>query len=164
MVEQEAFLFHDTVANNIAFGRKGVTPEQMKRAVSAAHLDDVIRQLPMGLETVVGERGAMFSGGQRQRLAIARAVVADPQLLVLDEATSALDNVSERQVQAALDAARHHRTVVVIAHRLSTVRTADWIVVLDQGRVIEQGTWEELTARDGQFNRLLKSAQGGKLE
>ena len=161
MVEQEAFLFHDTVANNIQFGRQGVTPEQLRRAVAAAHLDDVIRGLPQGLETVVGERGTMLSGGQRQRLAIARAVVANPQLLILDEATSALDNVSERQVQAALDEARHQRTVVVIAHRLSTVRSADWIVVLDHGRVAEQGTWDELTARGGQFSRLLKSAEPG---
>ena len=161
MVEQEAFLFHDTVAANICFGRPDVTPEQLRRAVSAAHLGDVIRGLPAGLETVVGERGAMFSGGQRQRLAIARAIVADPQLLILDEATSALDNVSERLVQTALDEARHHRTVVVIAHRLSTVRSADRIVVLDRGRVVESGTWDELTALGGHFSRLLKSAEPG---
>lgn len=158
MVEQEAFLFHDTIANNISFGRPGTTPEQLQRAISAAHLEDVIRSLPRGVETVAGERGTMLSGGQRQRLAIARAVVADPQLLILDEATSALDNVSERQVQAALDEARHQRTVVVIAHRLSTVRSADLIVVLDRGRVLEQGTWDELVAHQGQFSRLLKSA------
>ena len=161
MVEQEAFLFHDTVAANICFGRPDVTPEQLRRAVSAAHLGDVIRGLPAGLETVVGERGSMFSGGQRQRLAIARAIVADPQLLILDEATSALDNVSERLVQTALDEARHHRTVVVIAHRLSTVRSADRIVVLDRGRVVESGTWDELTALGGHFSRLLKSAEPG---
>ncbi len=158
MVEQEAFLFHDTIAHNISFGRPGTTPEQLQRAIGSAHLEDVIRNLPKGLETVVGERGAQLSGGQRQRLAIARAVVANPQLLILDEATSALDNVSERLVQAALDEARHHRTVVVIAHRLSTIRTADWIVVLDHGRVIEQGTWDQLTAQSGQFSRLLQSA------
>jgi ATP-binding cassette subfamily B protein len=127
-------------------------------------LEEVIAGLSEGLKTMVGERGTMLSGGQKQRVAIARALVRDPMLLVLDEATSALDNESERQVQAALDAARTGRTSVVIAHRLTTVRNADLIVVLDQGRVVEQGTWAELAPAGGYFTRLLEAAQKGRLE
>jgi ABC-type multidrug transport system fused ATPase/permease subunit len=159
MVEQEAYLFNDSIRNNITVGCPEATPAQLQAAVQMAHLGDVIEQLPAGLESVVGERGTMLSGGQKQRLAIARAMVRDPQLLILDEATSALDNVSERQVQAALDAARHGRTSVVIAHRLSTIRNADLIVVLEGGRIVEQGTWAELEIKSGRFSRLLAAAQ-----
>lgn len=158
VVEQEAFLFHDTVARNIAFGLPDATPEQIRAAARMAHLEDVVRALPHGMETVVGERGATLSGGQRQRLAIARALVRDPRILVLDEATSALDTISERQVQAALERARQGRTVLVIAHRLSTVRNADHIVVLSRGRVAEQGTWEELSSVSGTFSNLLEAS------
>jgi subfamily B ATP-binding cassette protein MsbA len=163
MVEQEAFLFNDTVVNNIRFGCPDATPDRLQKAVKMAHLDDVIRHLPDGLETTVGERGTMLSGGQKQRLAIARAMVRDPQLLILDEATSALDNYSERQVQAALDQARQGRTSVVIAHRLTTIRNADLIVVLDRGRVVERGGWDELKDRGGAFSRLLAAAEQGRL-
>jgi ABC-type multidrug transport system fused ATPase/permease subunit len=134
-----------------------------QRQSAMPHLDDVIAGLPAGLDTVVGERGTMLSGGQKQRLAIARAMVRNPRILVLDEATSALDNVSERQVQAALDDAREGRTSVVIAHRLSTIRNADVIVVLEEGRVVQQGTWNELAEREGSFRRLLMAARDGHL-
>ncbi len=164
MVEQEAFLFNETIENNIRFGRPEASAEDLQKAIRIAHLEEVIRQLPDGLKTAVGERGTMLSGGQKQRVAIARALIRDPQLLVLDEATSALDNESERQVQAALDAAREGRTSVVIAHRLTTVRNADLIVVLDKGRVVEQGTWDELAPKNGYFSRLLAAAQKGRLQ
>lgn len=160
MVEQEAFLFNDTIANNIKFGCLDATEEDVGRALKIAHLEELIHELPRGLETQVGERGTMLSGGQKQRLAIARAMVRNPQFLLLDEATSALDNISERQVQAALDDARLGRTSIVIAHRLSTIRNADLIVVLDQGRIQEVGTWTELATRGGgAFRRLLAAAQ-----
>ncbi len=159
MVEQEAYLFNDTIRGNITVGCPDTAPEQIQRAIRVAHLDDVIDRLPAGLESMVGERGTMLSGGQKQRLAIARAMVRDPQLLILDEATSALDNVSERQVQAALDAARAGRTSIVIAHRLSTIRNADLIVVLEEGRIVERGTWAELEGNAGRFSRLLAAAQ-----
>ena len=163
MVEQEAFLFNETVEHNLTFGSTSATPAQVQKALQVAHLEDVVASLPKGLQTMVGERGTMLSGGQKQRLAIARAMVREPLLLILDEATSALDNVSERQVQAALDEARRGRTSVVIAHRLSTIRNADLIVVLSGGRIVETGTWAELEARDGAFRKLLAAAQGGVL-
>ena len=163
MVEQEAFLFNETVEHNITFGSPNTTPEQLQRALRVAHLEEVVSALPQGLQTVVGERGTMLSGGQKQRLAIARAMVREPLFLILDEATSALDNVSERQVQAALDEARRGRTSIVIAHRLSTIRNADLIVVLAGGRIVETGTWNELEARNGPFQALLAASQGGHL-
>jgi ABC-type multidrug transport system fused ATPase/permease subunit len=163
MVEQEAFLFNETIEHNITFGSAGATPAQVQKALRVAHLEEVVATLPNGLQTMVGERGTMLSGGQKQRLAIARAMVREPLLLILDEATSALDNVSERQVQAALDDARRGRTSVVIAHRLSTIRNADLIVVLAGGRIVETGTWADLESRDGHFKELLAAAQGGHL-
>jgi ABC-type multidrug transport system fused ATPase/permease subunit len=158
VVEQDAFLFHDTMANNIQYGYESATPEALARAVKMAHLEDVVNALPQGLNTIVGERGAMLSGGQRQRLALARALVRDPKILILDEATSALDTVSEREVQAALNEAQQGRTALVIAHRLSTIRNADWIVVLADGEVAQQGTWEQLEASPGVFASMLASA------
>jgi ABC-type multidrug transport system fused ATPase/permease subunit len=159
VVEQESFLFHDTIANNIAYGYPNATPEAIRRAVRLAHLEDFIECLPNGLDTIVGERGAMLSGGQRQRIAIARALVRDPKILILDEATSALDSISERQVQAALEEARCGRTVLVIAHRFSTIQWADSIVVLEGGRVVEQGSWEDLHRAEGAFQSLLTASQ-----
>jgi ABC-type multidrug transport system fused ATPase/permease subunit len=163
VVEQEAFLFHETVRHNICIGAPSASDADIRRALDIAHLHDVISALPKGLETIVGERGTMLSGGQKQRLAIARALVRNPKLLVLDEATSALDNLSERQVQLALDAAREGRTSVVIAHRLSTIRNADRIVVLEHGRVVEEGTWKELADGTGPFRKLLEVARDGHL-
>ena len=162
VVEQEPFLFHDTLRANLTFGLGEVDPERLRTALRTADLESVVAAQPQGLDTVIGERGAALSGGQRQRLAIARAVARDPRLLILDEATSALDTATEREVQKALDAAMAGRTTLIIAHRLSTVRNADRIVVFDQGRVVEQGTWDELTARDGAFARLvhLNALQG----
>ncbi len=155
VVEQEAFLFHDTLAANISYGHELATKAEIDKAVADVSLEDVVSELPEGLNTIVGERGMLLSGGQRQRLAIARTLVRHPSVMILDEATSALDNIAERQVQAAFERARAGRTVVVIAHRLSTIRDADHIVVMQNGRVAEQGTWEELVARKGLFEKLV---------
>jgi ATP-binding cassette, subfamily B, bacterial MsbA len=160
LVEQEAFLFSGTLAANIAFGLEDVAVERLHAAVRAANLTDVIAALPQGLDTMVGERGAMLSGGERQRVAIARALVRNPQILILDEATSQLDPRSDQLVQDALANASRGRTTLVIAHRLSTIRQADYIVVLEDGRVAEQGTWTELESRSGLFAQLF---QGGSL-
>ena len=150
-------MFHDTIARNIAYGCAGATQEDIELAVRTAHLDDLVESLPEGLDTVVGERGIMLSGGQRQRLAIARAIVRNPQILILDEATSALDSVSEFKVQSAIDEAMRGRTVLVIAHRLSTIRSADQLVVLSDGRVVERGTWAELEQVNGFFSEFVSA-------
>jgi ABC-type multidrug transport system fused ATPase/permease subunit len=157
LVEQDAFLFHGTLRENIAYGFAGATPDAIQRAIEVANLADVIAALPQGLETLVGERGAMVSGGQRQRIAIARAIIRDPSILILDEATSHLDSVSEQLVQQALMNASRGRTTIVIAHRLSTIREADKLIVLEHGRLVEEGTWEALEVSGGAFQRLLRS-------
>ena len=154
IVSQDVVLFDDTIGKNIAFGRQQATQDEIVSAARSAYAHDFIERLPQGYETIVGERGVKLSGGERQRLAIARAILRDPPLLILDEATSALDSESERMVQLALNNLMQNRTTLVIAHRLSTIQRADRIVVLDRGTIVETGTHEELLRRRGQYQRL----------
>jgi len=154
VVPQEAVIFSGSIADNIAYGRPGASTDEIRAAAGAAFVDDFVRRLPEGYDTFVGERGLRLSGGQRQRIAIARAMLKDAPLLLLDEATSSLDAESERVVHAALDVAMAGRTTIVIAHRLATVQRADRIIVLDHGRVVEDGTHAVLVARGGLYARL----------
>jgi subfamily B ATP-binding cassette protein MsbA len=161
IVTQETILFHDTVRANIAYGRPDASQKDVESAARAANAHEFIAALPQGYDTVLGEKGTRLSGGQRQRIAIARALLRNPPILILDEATSALDTESERLVQQAIEELMAHRTVLVIAHRLSTVRRADQIVVVDAGRIVERGTHDELVARGGVYRRLYDMQFGG---
>lgn len=155
IVEQDVFLFDGTIADNIAYGRRDATDEQVRAAARAAHAAEFIEKLEQGYSTMIGERGVRLSGGQRQRLAIARALLSDPVVLILDEATSNLDSESEALIQQSLGRLMKGRTSFVIAHRLSTIRRADQILVLDHGRIVERGTHEDLLARGGRYATLL---------
>ena len=155
LVSQDVVLFNDTIRNNLAYGRlKGSSDEEIRRAAEAAHVMHFVDELPKGLDTMVGDRGALLSGGQRQRIAIGRALLKNAPILILDEATSSLDTQSERRIQDALSALMQNRTTLVIAHRLSTVEKADRIIVLDGGKIVESGTHAELLALGGEYASL----------
>jgi ATP-binding cassette, subfamily B, bacterial MsbA len=154
IVAQDTFLFNDTVGNNIGYGLQYATPEEVRQAARDALAEEFISRMPESYETMIGERGQRLSGGQRQRLAIARALLKNAPILILDEATSHLDTESELLVQRALQNLMEHRTVIVIAHRLSTVRRADKIIVLDGGCIAETGTHDQLVSRGGIYQRL----------
>ncbi|HVR12742.1 MAG TPA: ABC transporter ATP-binding protein [Gaiellaceae bacterium] len=155
VVSQETYLFHDTIRENLRFAKPDATDDELEAAAKAARIHDLIAALPEGYDTVVGERGYRFSGGEKQRIAIARTILRNPPILVLDEATSSLDTATERLVQEALDQLSEGRTTIAIAHRLSTIRDADQIIVLDQGRVVESGTHEQLVVAGGRYATLV---------
>ena len=154
IVPQDSVLFNDTLAYNIGYAKEGATQQEIEAAASAAQLDRFIASTPLGYATRVGERGLKLSGGEKQRVAIARTLLKNPPILIFDEATSALDSHNERAIQAQLDAAAQNKTVLVIAHRLSTIVNADQILVLDAGRIVERGRHAELLARGGAYARM----------
>jgi ATP-binding cassette subfamily B protein/subfamily B ATP-binding cassette protein MsbA len=164
IVEQDIFLFDGSVAQNIAYGRRGASMAEIERAAGLANADGFITDMPRGYDTLIGERGVKLSGGQRQRLAIARAILADPKILILDEATSNLDTESERLIQTSLQTLMAGRTSFVIAHRLSTIAHADWILVLEGGRIVEQGRHRELMARSGRYRDMVELQTAPRVE
>jgi ATP-binding cassette subfamily B protein len=164
MVQQDPVLFHRSLAENIAYGRPGASREAIEHAARLAHAHEFIERLPKGYGTLVGERGVKLSGGERQRVAIARAFLADAPILILDEATSSLDSESELVIQDAMLRLMKGRTSIVVAHRLSTVRALDRILVFDRGRIVEEGSHEDLLARDGVYRRLFTTQAAGMME
>jgi ATP-binding cassette subfamily B protein len=157
MVTQETYLFHDTIRANLLYAKEDATLEEIEAAARAAHIHEFISRLPNGYDTVVGERGYRLSGGEKQRVAIARVILKNPRILVLDEATSSLDSESEALIQDALKPLMQHRTSVVIAHRLSTILAADLILVVSDGRIVERGTHADLLELDGLYARLYRT-------
>jgi ATP-binding cassette subfamily B protein len=155
-VTQETYLFHASVRENLLYAKPEATQEELERAGRAAAIHDRVMELPQGYDTIVGERGYKLSGGEKQRIAIARVLLKDPRILILDEATSALDTVSERLIQRALERLERGRTTIAIAHRLSTILRADQILVYDGGRIVERGTHASLLAKGGLYSRLYR--------
>ena len=159
IVQQEVFIFADTIRENIRYGRPSASDEDVVLAARKAEIYEDIMQMPDGFDTYVGERGARLSGGQRQRIAIARIFLKNPAILILDEATSALDTITEEHIQKSFDSLMENRTSFVIAHRLSTVRNADRIIVIEGGRVVEEGSHEQLLARNGEYAALYRAQE-----
>jgi ATP-binding cassette subfamily C protein len=159
-VAQSTFLFHDTIRANLDWAKPGASEEELIQALHLSEAYDFVSGLPHGLDTIVGERGVLVSGGERQRLSLARAILRRPRMLVLDEATSSLDSENELRIQQAIESLHQQMTIVVITHRLSTIRQADVIYVVDQGQVVESGSWADLMARPAGRFRDLCRAQG----
>jgi subfamily B ATP-binding cassette protein MsbA len=155
IVTQDSILFHDSVRNNLLIAKPDATEDQLREAVKIANAKDFIDELPQGLDTIIGDQGNKLSGGQKQRLSIARAVLKNPPIMILDEATSALDTASERMVQDALTKMMKNRTSLVIAHRLSTIQSVDHIVVLSNGKIVEQGKHDALITKNGAYKKLI---------
>ena len=154
VVTQNSILFNETIKSNIAYGNNNISDLQVSKAIKSANLEDLINKLPMGIYTEIGENGVKLSGGEKQRLSIARALIKNPEILILDEATASLDSDSEKKVHEAINNLVKNRTVIIIAHRLSTITEADNIIVMENGKVIERGNHNNLLAKNGKYKKL----------